>query len=223
MLSWDINICSEKKCKMKSKIFFLFFFITSSHFSIIAQDYIIKGIGIVTPTNSGFIELYNLGFEKKIYRQLYFDVNVSHVYKHAIEDPNGINWGLLFGLKYYFESKNKYLNNTWTSLYFKYAYFEDGDGFPDMGAPAVYLSDYRFYKCNMGLAIGKKYYLFKRKKIFIDTGIGVEYGKKIYLERNWYHYDYGTIVEEYHSLPGPFWLPYPRLILQIGYTFKSKT
>jgi hypothetical protein len=113
------------------------------------------------------------------------------------------------GYKYFFFSKNKMLNNSWAGVYLSYyqkiqTTFDGGDPEGDDNGSN------RQYYYGIGLSVGKKIYLNKTRRLFLDLGIGVAFNKwldePIFSDTKWEDkYINNTIL--------------PRPILQFGWKF----
>jgi len=151
----------------------------------------------------------SVGYERYISRHhvmefcgyYYFNIDEMGAKSHS--------FSLMPGYKYFFFSKNKMLNNSWAGVYLSYyqkiqTTFDGGDPEGDDNGSN------RQYYYGIGLSVGKKIYLNKTKRLFLDLGFGVAFNKwldePIFSETRWEDkYINNTIL--------------PRPILQFGWKF----
>lgn len=150
---------------------------------------------------------------------MYFDLSADYLYDHDI-DGGDTYWRFYPSLKQYFVSKNKFLNNFWTSVYYKHAFVSGGEWIDE------HQQNYKGQGSAIGLTLGRKCYLNRGKSLFIDFGLGFGFEKLTFKEFHSERYEFDWIIDEYKLVAEknnhePLKGIRPRIVFQIGYNLKK--
>jgi hypothetical protein len=199
---------------MKTKLLILFLLLFQKAYT---QDYIVKGMAFAISYNWAGFYTVNIGFEKKIIKNIYFDLNINNSFTDGLS--MGHEYKRIFpSFKFYINDKNSsIINNVWGNVLFRLSKESYG------GSDDYTSEDAKGYGYGMGLGIGKKMYLTKKQRLFIDVGFTVCYGKLIYKQYDYSVYDgYGNIISTTYGHK-PTYNFYYRPFVQLGYTIIPKT
>jgi hypothetical protein len=164
----------------------------------------IKGITTILPfIGLGIYASFSVGYERNISKHSVLELGSYYLFN---TDEMGVRYHTICVMpayKYFTVSNKKGLNSLWVSVYLSYRIeietFNEGGN--------VW---YTFYYYGIGGSIGKKVYLSKDKKWFLDIGFGISYNiyddKPIFSTNDWI-----KTFDGYQVLLRP--------IIQIGWKF----
>lgn len=170
----------------------------------------IKGMPIILPFVG--VDVYaglSVGYDRYISKHHVLELCSYYYFNMDEMGAKSHSFSIMPGYKYSFVSQNIMLNNSWAGVYLSYyqriqTTYDGGDGQDDGN------SNNRQYYYGLGLSVGKKIYLNKTKRLFLDIGFGLAFNKwldePIFSASQWDDkYINNTIL--------------PRLVVQFGWKF----
>ena len=142
----------------------------------------IKGFVTILPL-TGIYTSFSIGYERYISKHSALELGSFYLFN---TDEMGLNYHticIMPAYKYFTISKRKGLNNIWVSGYLSYLY--ETHTHPESEDNIRH----SLYYYGIGGSIGKKIYLSKDKKLFLDIGFGGSYNiyddKPIFSKNDW--------------------------------------
>ena len=164
----------------------------------------VKGMPIILPFVG--VAVYaglSVGYERYISKHHALELCSYYCFNTDEMGAKFHTFGIMPGYKYFFVSKNKRLDNTWAGVYL--LYYQNIQTVSDGGSG----SNSQYYY-GIGVSVGKKIYLVKTKRLFLDLGFGVSFNafldESILSDTKWDDKFISNAI-------------LPRPILQIGWKF----
>jgi len=169
-----------------------------------SKDNAVKGIIVWHPL---FGYIASLSYERKILTHSSLELYANITDDTPSEADAGTTYkNILFSYKYSFFSINRFLNNTWGSIYFRIATFDSFSNFTK--------KDGKLF--GYGCALGKRMFFSKNKRMFFDLGLGAAPTNKKYIHNKAWNTNTQT-YESYKPYTENLWIA--RFIFLLGYNF----